>query len=250
MANEMNWSHAVEVIMPHVFRISTPQGSGTGFMLSNGKNSSMCGIATAAHVIDHAHYWEEPVRFEHVSSGKSLVVRRQERAIFLDAERDTAAIMVKREDFPLPSDPLPLVPEKLFLKVGNEIAWLGFPAIPSASLCFFSGRVSAWLQNQRAYLVDGVAINGVSGGPAFHIRQTKDAPDQVVVVGVVSAYVPNRATGETLPGLSVVRDVSQFHELVPQFASLDEAQSAAQPSEPPSPNPETHVGETQTKRNG
>jgi hypothetical protein len=254
---QIPWSRAVEIIEQHVVRISTPQGSGSGFMISNARVTAICAIATAAHVVDHAHYWEEPIRIDHASSGKSVVIRRDERAIRLDINRDTAAILFNRGELPFPPEPLGLAPKGMFLKVGNEIGWLGFPAIPAASLCFFSGRVSAWLQSQSAYLVDGVAINGVSGGPAFHLLPYEppaggerlvaviggDEPpagDQrlVAVVGVVSAYVPNRATGEVLPGLSVVRDVSQFHELAPTFASLDQARQAEPPAEPPQPKPE------------
>src|SRR6059036_765359 len=139
---EIPWSQAVEIIKPHVVRISTPRGSGSGFLISNGRHNSVCGIATAAHVVDHAHYWEEPIRIDHVSSGKSIVIRRDERAIFLDLNRDTAAILFNRGDLPLPADALPLAPKKMFLMVGNEIGWLGFPAIPTANLCFFSGTVS------------------------------------------------------------------------------------------------------------
>ncbi len=76
----------------------------------------------------------------------------------------------------MPAEPLPLVPKDKFLKVGNKIGWLGFPAIQGANLCFFSGDISAWLQSQMAYLVDGVAINGVSGGPAFHILGDSSLP--------------------------------------------------------------------------
>jgi hypothetical protein len=128
----------------------------------------------------------------------------------------------------------------MFLKVGNEIGWLGFPAIHTANLCFFSGKISAWINVQSAYLVDGVAINGVSGGPAFHLTGADDNP--VVVMGVVSAYIANRATGEVLPGLSVVRDVAQFHELTPTFASLDQALEAEPLPEPPPPQPDTGGG--------
>jgi hypothetical protein len=107
--------------------------------------------------------------------------------------------------------------------------------------------VSAFVENQSAYLVDGVAINGVSGGPAFHILDV--AEDPVVVMGVVSAYVPNRATGEVLPGLSVVRHVEQFHELAPTFASLDQAKEAEQPAELPPPKPEGEgLGDTPATR--
>ena len=38
-----------------------------------------------------------------------------------------------------------------------------------------------------------------------------------------SAYVSNRATGDTLPGLSIARDVSHFHDAISAIKSLDEA---------------------------
>lgn len=228
---KIEWSQAVELITPHVVRISTPRGSGTGFLISNNKMHTIAGVATAAHVVNHAHYWEEPIRIDHISSGKVTVVRHNQRAVFLDENRDTAAVLFNLGDIPLPNAPLPLVPPKMFLKVGNEVGWLGFPAIPLANLCFFKGNVSAWIDSQLAYLVDGVAINGVSGGPAFHLSGDPAAP--MLVIGVVSAYVPNRATGEVLPGLAVVRDVSHFHELAPTFASLDQAREAAPPAQPP-----------------
>ena len=233
---EIPWWQAVEDIQPHVVRISTPQGSGTGFLISNSQHNMVCGIATAAHVVNHAHYWEEPIRIDHLTSGKSHIIRRDDRAIFLDLSRDTAVILFNRGELSLPAAPLPLAPKSKILKVGNEIGWLGFPAIPSANLCFFVGTVSAWVREQGAYLVDGVAINGVSGGPAFHLMD--DEMNPVMVMGVVSAYVPNRATGEVLPGLSVVRSIEQFHELAPTFASLDQAKEAEQPAEPPPPKPD------------
>ena len=93
------------------------------------------------------------------------------------------------------------------------------------------------MEAEEAYLVDGVAINGVSGGPAF-------IPEKMLI-GVVAAYIPNRATGEPLPGLAVVRGVGQFHEVAESFRSLDEAKAQeTQPTEPPPPAPE---GESQTK---
>jgi len=228
---EISWYEAVDVIGRHVVRISTPRGSGTGFLVSYGKTNPTCAVATAAHVIDHAHYWEEPIRLDHVSSGQSLLIRHVDRAIFLDSRRDTAAVLFDRKNLPFPTDTLGLAPEGKFLRVGNEIGWLGFPAISVLNLCFFRGSVSALLQDQDAYLVDGVAINGVSGGPAFFVDGTA-----VVIMGVVSAYVPNRVTGETLPGLGIIRSVKQFHELAPTFASLHEAKSQETPptASPPS----------------
>ena len=124
---------------------------------------------------------------------------------------------------------MPLLPEGKYIKVGAEIGWLGFPAIASwEQPCFFTGAVSAWIHDENTYLVDGVAINGVSGGPAFVVYSAVKA---LVLMGVVSAYIPNKATGETLPGLSVIMDVEQFQELAKEFKSLEEAAEKAGPGE-------------------
>jgi hypothetical protein len=220
----------VTILEPHIVRLSTTRGQGTGFLISVGPE--MCAIATAAHVIDHAHYWEEPIRVNHSVSGKTTLVRHSERAVFLDPLHDTAALLMLKGDLPFPDTVLPLVPKDKFLRVGNDIGWLGFPAVAAAQICFFGGHISAWDHNAKAYFVDGVAINGVSGGPAF--RLTTPLP---MIVGVVSAYVPNRATGEVLPGLSLVRDVTQFHELAPTFASISQAKAKESPATPPPPPP-------------
>jgi hypothetical protein len=56
----------------------------------------------------------------------------------------------------------------------------------------------------------------------------------------VSAYIPNRATGDVLPGLAVIRDVIQFQELANTFKSFDQAkEEETTPIEPPPPQPET-----------
>lgn len=68
----------------------------------------------------------------------------------------------------------------------------------------------------------------------FHTREN----GSLWLLGIVSAYIPNRATGDVLPGLAVVRDVTQFHKLVKDFKSLDEAKEEEEetpPAEPPTP---------------
>jgi hypothetical protein len=234
---DQEWHSIIDIVTPHVVRIWTPQGSGTGFLVSLSKSTSLCAIATAAHVIAHAHYWEEPLRIEHQASAKTLLLRQSDRAINLDSIRDTAAITFERGDLAFPDDILPLSEKDKHFKAGVEIGWLGYPAIPRASLCFFSGRVSAWVEAEDAYLVDGVAINGVSGGPAFTLWGG-------MLAGVVSAYIPNRNAGEALPGLAVVRGVNQFHEVADSFRSLDEAKATETPATEPPPVPD---GESQTK---
>ena len=223
------WYQAIEQIKELVVRIWTPQGSGTGFIVSTSKKTPLCAIATAAHVIHHAHYWEEPIRIEHQSSGKTILLRAADRAINVQSADDTAGIVFVRGDIDLSESTPPLTPKDKYFKPGVEIGWLGYPAIPRASLCFFSGHISAWIDSESAYLVDGVAINGVSGGPAFILPG--------VLAGVVSAYIPNRATGESLPGLAVIRGVNQFHDLAQSFKNLDEAKAKETPpgEAPPMP---------------
>jgi hypothetical protein len=232
------WHEIVDLVTPHIVRIWTPQGSGTGFLVSASKSTPFCAVATAAHVIAHAHYWEEPIRIEHQASGKTLLLRQAERAIYVEQDKDTAAIVFDRGDVALPTQILSLTEKDTYFKAGVEIGWLGYPAIPRASLCFFSGRISAWVQNDEAYLVDGVAINGVSGGPAFVLWGG-------TLTGVVSAYIPNRNTGEVLPGLAVVRGVSQFHDVAESFRTIDDAKAEEKPATEPPPPPVE--GENKTK---
>ena len=83
----------------------------------------------------------------------------------------------------------------------------------------FAGNISARQEWRHAYLIDGVAINGVSGGPVMYSTEAEG----VQIVGSISAYVSNRATGETLPGLAIARDVSYLHDTISKIKSLDEA---------------------------
>lgn len=230
----MEWWQVVESVKDQVVQISTPRGSGTGFVISQSGATGMWAIATAAHVVNDSNWWEEPIRLYHPVSGKTQILRPDDRAIVFKHEMDTAAILFTPRDFPIPNPTLQLIPDGNYLKVGNEIGWLGFPAVSPFDMCFFTGRASAWLQHIRTYLVDGVAINGASGGPALTILQD----NRVYLIGVVSAYIPNRATGEALPGLSMVRDVTQYQELAKEFRTLDDASKTQNPQPPSKPTAE------------
>lgn len=186
----MEWSEAIDKLKPYIVRISTPLQSGTGFFVSQSTTSHLCAIATAAHVVSHADWWEEPIRLFHPASGKSRILRESDRVVHVHEKLDSAAVMFDREEFPLPTEPLELTPSAKWLLPGNEVGRLGFPSVSPADLCFFAGRVSAWQVESRTYLVDGVTIHGVSGGLAFTLL----AEAEIVLVGVVSAYIANRAT--------------------------------------------------------
>lgn len=233
--SEYMWQNAVEQIKPHVVKIITPSGSGTGFQIYSTKADNLCTVATAAHVINHAHNWEEPIRIQHEESQTTILLRHEERVIIIDAQYDTAAIIFPKDLIPFPDETLTMTTEGKYVKIGNELGWIGYPAVSPMNLCFFSGRASCWLINKKAYLVDGVAINGVSGGPTF-LPLTEKA---ILIAGVVSAYVPNRATGDTLPGVCIVQDVQHFHDVVKRFRSMDEAKK--EETAPTTPAPEDPV---------
>jgi hypothetical protein len=151
-------------------------------------------------------------------------LKDSEYSIITDLETDSAVILFQNPPFRLPSELIQLMPLGKPLSIGNEVGWLGFPAIEPYTLCFFSGSISAWQDFRKAYLIDGVAINGVSGGPVAFLHST----DAVSIVGIVSAYRANRATGDSLPGLLYAQDVSHFHGVINQIRSLDDANKKKQ----------------------
>lgn len=216
---KMDWTELVDKVTPSIVKIETPRGHGTGFLCFYNDSRTLLGIATAHHVISHAEKWQEPIRISHYVSSTSTFLKETDRVIWPDEDKDSAILLVKVGDLNLPQNPIPLLPIDNRLPIGVEVGWLGYPAIAQFTLCFFSGNVSARQEFRSAYLIDGVAINGVSGGPVIYSHAT----DGVHIVGSISAYRANRATGETLPGLSVAQDVSHFQNSFSQVRSIDEA---------------------------
>ena len=216
----MNWSEVVQSIKPHIVRIETPTGHGTGFHCLHNHDGTWCGIATAAHVVAYAEEWQQPIRLR-AADGKTVMLYTADRAITIDHATDSAVIVFQKNQFPLPANIFPLFPSDQPIPVGSEVGWLGFPSIEPYELCFFSGCVSAHKSARRAYLIDGVAINGVSGGPVIYHHVTKGAQ----IVGTVSAYYANRSSGEALPGLLLAQDVSHFNSTAQHIQSIDQARA-------------------------
>lgn len=223
---KVSWSKAVEIIEPHILKIRTPDGFGTGFLCAYTENKEICAIATAAHVVEEAHLWEKPIRISHYTSGTTKLLRANERIIWFDPNLDTAVILFfpkdEKDRIPLPKVALPFISEKSHLKAGAELGWLGFPVVSSQNLCLFTGRNSCWIEKSRFYLIDGVAINGVSGGPAFYISK-----EGIKIIGSVSAYLPNRS-GST-PGLAMITDVDQYLDVIKTIKNWEEAKKKETP---------------------
>ncbi len=213
----MSWDLIDDKINPYLFRIETQSGSGTGFFLAYNPTGELAAVATAAHVIEHAHEWKQPIKLFNEGAGEFAFVSESDRVVFLDQERDAALILMHRRLLKFPDDVLPLADSTKYRTVGTELAWLGYPSVAYPTLCFFSGRVSAFLLAQDCYLIDGVAINGVSGGPVLY-----ELPDGALeIVGVISAYMPNRS-GNT-PGLLRAQDITPFVETLKTLQSMHEA---------------------------
>jgi len=215
----MDWNQIVKKVTPYVVMIETPNGHGTGFLCLWSEDRRFCGIATASHVVNHADDWQQPIRVHHHASNTSIFIREDQRVIFDDRGRDSAVIFTQPGELKLPETPIPLLPVDNILPIGTEVGWIGYPGMIRHTQCFFSGNVSAFQDGRHAYLIDGVAINGVSGGPVLYSTTT----DGIQIIGSITAYIANRMTGDALPGLSVVQDVSHLHEIVKQVKNLDEA---------------------------
>lgn len=203
---ELSWPEVVDRAKKVIFQIVTPSGSGTGFIISRSKPREGGSIGyllvTAWHVVSELL----PDATLHFISADSETVCEALPGSYAihrlgDDSFDTAVIFVKIcESIIAENELLPALSADSILPQGAELGWLGFPGITDGKLCFFSGRISGYLDAPPTYLIDGVAINGVSGGPALDSRAH--------IIGLVSAYIPNRVDKfTTLPGLMALMPI-------------------------------------------
>jgi hypothetical protein len=230
----MSWNQAYKAVEPYVVKIDTPAGSGTGFFFAYNTDKSLVSIATALHVVAETNDWRQPLKIRQVASKKQLLVEHGERAILPDYDRDTAVILlatnfVTASGIVLPENMLPLFPSDQFKRVGTNLGWVGYPAIAPYTLCLFQGAVSAFNSGNDSYYLDGVAINGVSGGPVFEYtsKDLKGAIAPPKIVGIVSAYHYNRQSGGNLPGLLMAHDATHLNKIVKDLKDVDEGQKKA-----------------------
>ena len=226
-----HWVEEYRAMLPYMFSIHTPEGSGSGFFLVRNSSAAIIGIATAAHVVQHADTWKLPIRLKHHESGNEIFLSHDDRVIDIDVSRDSACLVLSRHMFiaasiDLPEYALPMVESGKYIPIGNKVAWLGYPGIALPKLCLFTGMLSAFDHQTDSYLIDGVAINGVSGGPVFF--RSKEVANEIrlpLVIGTVSAYMPNRYRGESLPGMASAQDITPFYNIVNSLRTFDEARA-------------------------
>ena len=176
----MQWHEAVDIVTPHVVRITTPIGSGTGFLIAHSKNGNVCGIATAAHVIDHAHYWEQPIRIQRADSTEHVLLRDHERVIFVDEERDTAAILFKPDQLSFPEETLPLIAADQTMKVGAQLGWLGKHGVPRAVFSHFG---KGPIEMGETALREALEKLASEKAPGCAVRAARDGADLIEKLG-------------------------------------------------------------------
>lgn len=240
----MDWHTLVKNIRPYVVKIETPDGHGSGFLCLYNRDKSVCGIATAHHVVSAAEYWEQPIRIIHADSEPRLL-KEEDRVIFTSPGNDSAVILFPKRDLKLPEDLIELIPAEKVVNIGVECIWLGYPSVAPRTLCFFRGTVSARLGTD-AYYIDGVAINGVSGGPVLYVSKPGD---KLRIMGSITAYSPNRLATGTLPGLSIAQDVTYFHDAISQVRSFEEARDKREQQKKDAP-PDLQPPPPQSDNNG
>jgi hypothetical protein len=215
----MSWDEAVRTVTPHVVKIETPDGYGTGFLAFWNHDRSWCGIATSAHVVKHADDWQQPIKIWGQDQ-PALLLQGSDRIILLDGSTDSAVVLFSKRELQLPEAAITLLPVSEPCGIGVDVGWLGYPDLEPNALCFFSGTVSHHLAPRKAYLIDGVALSGVSGGPVIHVPSV----GAVQIIGSVSAYY--HANKSALPGLLVAQGVSHFLGVAEHVRSIDEAHAA------------------------
>ena len=206
----MDWNRLIEKIATQIVRIEGDRGSrGTGFLLGRGK--LLRTIATARHVFEAIA--GKPATICHTPSGKRVRVGKGPglRNFLIAApgsDLDVALFFLLAPELPQPT--VPILEQGHHVQIGTEVGWLGYPGLTD-TLCFFSGRISAVLPDKASYLIDGVAIPGVSGGPVFC-----ETSRGLRLIGSISGYTyGTRKTGpsseHSLPGLAIANDVSWYN---------------------------------------
>jgi hypothetical protein len=213
-----------------VIKIESDAGSGTGFVYRNRDGVAL--IATAAHVVKEAADVGLPLTLWNERNLPPITLQKSERSIsvnFSPSTGDAAIISIKPEILRnFSKDDVPIFGWDRVLRTGEQVGWVGFPTTHKDTLCFFSGSISARLTGTRkAYLVDGVGICGVSGGPVFRMDM-RVGYKAVIIVGIISHFHPfqtprsaNDKRQDSYPGLLQIESFDQLGGLVAEIDRLN-----------------------------
>lgn len=202
-----------------VFLVELGRTTGTCFAVSissaKNKKRKIYTFATVWHVIEKLTRSSKPIKLVTADKSKAYEIMPDRYEVFREGPRklDTGIIEVESEmDLVSEEDLLPMLDFDEWLPRGADIAAVGFPGLAEEEFCFFRGVVSGYTKSPPGYLIDGVVLNGVSGGPAVD-RGAR-------IIGLVSSYLPNRVDRHTtLPGLTTLIPISSIRSLIGHKAS-------------------------------
>ena len=213
----IEWHQAVKVMAKNMVKISTRgDGYGSGILVPPPANApgNYC-ILTAYHVVRTADQTGATIDILIEDTNRIIKLPSLQRSIFFIEKRDQALILFSSSktfgsinSYKLPEGPG-------HYSRGVEFGWLGWPRIARDTLCFFRGVVSAYVEQDDAYLVDGASIHGISGGPVFCCQED----NTISLAGIVTEYHPNQVvtdngkTSQAWPGLAMFRTVNPLLEL-------------------------------------
>ena len=217
------WSDHIRKVAQQIVKIETDFGSGTGFVHFVRKQGACC-IATAMHVLEGALKDHSPICV-YLNSGRFIFGENASTVVIAQADGiDSASLCFISKEVPKPVVPTISPKERTQIIIGMEVGWLGYPGLEGVAdrLCFFSGRISAIDESNHRYLLDGTAIPGVSGGPAFcEIREG------LRIIGKVVHYIPVSAKSDSgkeifIPGLAGIVDVAGQNAIEDALSKLPE----------------------------
>src|SRR5436305_14886423 len=125
----MEWDNVIRQVSPFLVKIETPTGSGTGFLYVCNESRTVCGVATALHVISDTDEWLQPMRIHTNDFKKTAFLREGDRIVFSDWKTDSAVILFDPSKLDVPESLIQLRPVDAPLSIGAEVGWLGYPAI-------------------------------------------------------------------------------------------------------------------------
>ena len=217
---KIEWHVAVGQMMRNLVKISTLGGGyGSGIVIPPPAKApgNLC-VLTAFHVIASAYNTGATMEIMRADQERAIRLPSLSRSIFVAKDRDQAIICFNGpKDFESLHE-LTFLSRDRHYNPGVELGWLGFPNLEISRNvpCFLSGRVSAYLEDKEAYLIDGVSIHGLSGGPVFYC-----AEDKAVVAGIVTNYYPNEVNQQPWPGLALFRTINPLMQLYDEQEKRD-----------------------------
>jgi hypothetical protein len=213
-----DWTTVIPKIEPLCFQVHAGDSLGTAFAIgiSHGDGGRHTMMATALHVVEGVLGNGKPI--ELISSDGSVISKQATGPLRIfpvgNPESDSALIEVPTKEPLLTQEQLCGMPLETMLVRGTAVGWLGYPGFVFPELCFFRGVISGYQHEPPVYLIDGVAVNGVSGGPAFEKTG--------LLVGLVSAYLPNQIdASRTLPGLMILTPLNLIRMWMQEVLGAD-----------------------------